>query len=293
MNTQKSVILRSFFIALLVVSAGFTQPLLAQSSADAATSERIAKMLSDGKSLYTESSNIDSLVSFYARQQLGIPYVGGLLEVPPVETLVVTLEGSDCVLFVEITTALTLTTLTGSTEFADFEDNIKMLRYRNGEIDGYFSRLHYFGDWLQDNQHKGVLHVLFQDEAYPLLSPYGFMTSKREAYKQLATNDSLFHLMQLQEGKLNEDRLRYVSKADIPDLENQLQTGDIVAFVTNIAGLDVTHTAIIKRTDDRVSFWHASTTGAVIVEPKTLFDYTNDRSGLLGIIVARPYRAVQ
>ena len=291
MNILKSLIMRSTLVILLMGSA-LTQNVYPQSSIDTATSERISKMLQEGKALYSESSNVDSLVSFYARQQLGIPYVGGLLEVPPVETLVVTLDGSDCVLFVEFTTALTLTTLTGSTNFEVFEDNVKMLRYRNGEIDGYFSRLHYFGDWLQDNQRKGVLKVLFQDEAYPLLSPYGFMTSKREAYRQLATNDSLFHLMQLQEEKLNEDRLRYVPKSDIPSIEDQLKTGDIVAFVTNIAGLDVTHTAIIRRNGDRVSFWHASTTGAVIVEPKTLFGYANDRSGLLGIILARPNRAV-
>jgi hypothetical protein len=279
-----------FSMSVLVACSTDSQQSVAQPqvAADSASAARIQKLLDQGKILFDQTADVDTLIRFYAAGQLGIPYVGGLLEAPPTEQLVVTLEGSDCVLFVEMTTALTLTTLSGSTNVEDAESNVRMLRYRDGTIDGYFSRLHYFGDWLQDNERKGLMNVMFQDrDTLPRLEPYHFMTTKREAYRQLATNDSLFQLMSSQEAVLNERLLRYVPTEQIPAVEQELQTGDIVAFVTTVDGLDVSHTAIVKRDGDRVGFWHASTTGAVIIEPKTLYQYTADRKGLKGIIVAR------
>jgi hypothetical protein len=279
-----------FSMSVLVACSTDSQQSVAQPqvAADSASAARIQKLLDQGKILFDQTADVDTLIRFYAAGQLGIPYVGGLLEAPPTEQLVVTIEGSDCVLFVEMTTALTLTTLSGSTNVEDAESNVRMLRYRDGTIDGYFSRLHYFGDWLQDNERKGLMNVMFQDrDTLPRLEPYHFMTTKREAYRQLATNDSLFQLMSSQEAVLNERLLRYVPTEQIPAVEQELQTGDIVAFVTTVEGLDVSHTAIVKRDGDRVGFWHASTTGAVIIEPKTLYQYTADRKGLKGIIVAR------
>ncbi len=280
----------TLMVSLLAACSTDSQQSVAQTqvASDSATAIRIQQLLDQGKILFDQTADVDTLIRFYAAEQLGIPYVAGLLEEPPTEQLVVTLAGSDCVLFVEMTTAMTLTTLSGSTRLEDAESNVRMLRYRDGKVDGYFSRLHYFGDWLQDNERKGLMKVMFQDrEDLPRLEPYHFMTTKREAYRQLADNDSLFQLMSNQEATLNERLLRYVPTENIPSIENELQTGDIVAFVTTVDGLDVSHTAIVKREGDRVGFWHASTTGAVIVEPKTLHQYTADRKGLKGIIVAR------
>lgn len=285
-----SVILFGAMLTAMVSCSADTQPVSAQAqtASDSVSAARIQELLNQGMMLFENTADVDSLIRFYAAEQLGIPYVGGLLEVPEAEQLVVTLQGSDCVLFVEMTTALTLTTLSGSTSVADAESNVKMLRYRDGTIDGYFSRLHYFGDWLQENERKGLMRVLFQDrDTLPRLDAYHFMTTKREAYRQLASNDSLFQLMSAQEAALNERLLRYVPTESIPMVEGELKTGDIVAFVTTVDGLDVSHTAIVKRDGDRVGFWHASTTGSVIVEPKTLYQYTADRKGLKGIIVAR------
>ncbi len=279
--------MKRLLILLLFVMPPSAGTAVAQLASDDSTAAVVAHLLEEGKARFEAGRDVEQLVSFYAERQLGIPYVGGLLEVPPVETLVVTLKGSDCVLFVETTTAFTLTTLMGSTDVHDFEGNVRMLRYRGGEIDGYFSRLHYFGDWLQDNERKGLLKVMFQGDDFPHLQPYSFMTAKREAYRQLAASDSLFALMTAHEKALNQSTLRYVPTDRIPSIEDQLQTGDIVAFVTTVEGLDVTHTAIVRRDGDRVSFWHASTTGSVIAEPKTLLEYTQGRQSLLGIIIAR------
>ena len=39
----------------------------------------------------------------------------------------------------------------------DFIKNLETIRYRNGVLDGYPSRLHYFTDWIRNNEQKGLV----------------------------------------------------------------------------------------------------------------------------------------
>lgn len=275
---------RATFILILIFVArsSFAQP-LSNSDSEA----RIRQWLLEGIELYRTRADAQRIMSFYAEKQLGIPYKAGLLEKPGSESLVVTLEGSDCVIYVETTLALMMTTMVGSYSYDTFVHNLSLIRYRNGTIDGYHSRLHYFGDWLLDGQNKRLIRVLFQEERFPKIQPYHFMSSNRSSYPALA-DDNTLEMIRQAEKRLNEDLLYYIPTDKIPDVLNELRTGDIVAFVTKVPGLDFSHTAVIKRDDDRIGFWHASTTGSVIVESKTLYDYTKDRSSLLGIVIGRP-----
>lgn len=244
--------------------------------------------LRDGQSYHQTGKSIPQLIEFYAQKQLGIPYVAGLLEIPKLETLILTLEGSDCVLFVEHSLALTLTTLQNSTSYSDLSKNIALLRYQNGQVDGYASRLHYFSDWLKTNQDKGIVDILhINNSSLPLLDPVNFMTKNRAAYRQLTESDSLFQLMQEREAFLQSSHIRYIPEHRILEFEQSFQTGDILSFVSIVNGLDIAHTALVVKEGDRVGFYHASTTGKVIKEPKTLYNYTMDRRNVLGIIVAR------
>ena len=84
-----------------------------------------------------------------------------------------------------------------------------------------------------------------------------------------------------------ERQLRYIPQEKIPEFESQFQTSDVLAFVTTIEGLDITHTALVKMDGDRAGFYHASTTGAVIVDPATIHEYTKNRDNVDGIVVAR------
>jgi len=229
------------------------------------------------------------LIRFYSEKQLGIAYVAGLLDEPRVETLVVTLQGSDCVLFVEHAVAMAMTTMQGTARYDAFEGNLALFRYGDGVIDGYASRLHYFSDWLQTNADSGRIGLLFQHDDLPVLQQVHFMSDNREAYWQLAENDSLYALMIERETELNSgNTLRYIPQDRIPEFESQMQTGDILSFVTTIGGLDISHTAIVNREGNRAGFWHASTTGSVKKDEKTIYEYTRDRGNVKGIILARP-----
>ena len=45
--------------------------------------------------------------------------------------------------------ALTMTTRQHSTRFDDFCRNLCRIRYRDGQLDGYASRNHYFSEWIR------------------------------------------------------------------------------------------------------------------------------------------------
>ena len=73
---------------------------------------------------------------------LGTPYVAHTLDLEGEERLIVNRQEVDCILFVEYTLA---EALGGS-----FNENLQRIRYRNGVIDGYTSRLHYTSDWIEN-----------------------------------------------------------------------------------------------------------------------------------------------
>jgi hypothetical protein len=251
------------------------------------TDETLEAWLEDGLRYWRQVQEVPALIAWYAERQLGIDYKAGLLDEPDEEQLVVTLEGSDCVIYVETSLALAMTTLQGRQTADAFRDNLTFLRYRDGEVDGYMSRLHYFSDWLLTNRDKGLLAMLFQDEDLPVMDPVHFMSDNRDSYRHLAANDELYEEKRRVEALLSERKLRYIPQERIPDYEAHFRTGDILAFVTTIEGLDVTHTALVKVDDGRAGFYHASTTGAVIIDPGTIYEYTKNRRNVNGIVVAR------
>ena len=248
----------------------------------------ITSWLEEGAERYRPDADPADVIEFYGRKQLGIEYVGGLLDAEPVETLVVTLQGSDCVLYVENSFALALTTLQGSRSWDRFTENLKLMRYREGEIEGYNSRLHYFSDWMKTNEDKGLFKVLHQEPDLPAVNQVQFMSANREAYPKLAESDSLFYLITTREAQLRSHTLYYVPTEKIPDYEKHWKTGDLLGFVSTIDGLDIAHTALIHRDGNRLGFYHASTVGEVMNDPKTIYEYTRDRRNVKGVVVARP-----
>lgn len=263
----------------------FAQPLSGHAQKDPAVT--LDTWLDEGYEYWQQVRDVPSLISWYAERQLGIEYEAGLLDEPEEEQLVVTLEGSDCVIYVDMSLALAMTTLQGRRSYDAFRENLKWLRYREGEIDGYMSRLHYFSDWLLTNHDKGILKLLFQDEELPLMDPVHFMSDNRESYRHLAEDDEMLAEKKQVEAMLSERELRYIPREKIPEYESQFQTGDVLAFVTSIEGLDITHTSLVKMDGDRAGFYHASTSGGVIVDPATIHEYVRDRDNVDGIVVAR------
>lgn len=270
----------SLFIVLIL----FNLPAVKAQS----TAGHIDRWLKSGWVEYHKNDSLPDLISFYADKQIGIPYKAGLLDKSPKEKLVSTLNGSDCVIFVETTLALTMTTMKGDSTFQKFRRNLQFIRYRNGILDGYYSRLHYFSDWLLNNQKKGDLYIVSQ--RWKGIRPIGkinFMSRHLKDYPKLAASDSLLKLIKHREAVLSRDHLKYLPKKYLPYYIEHIKTGDIIAFVTTVPGLDVSHTAIAFKNGAFVTFLHANPKLGVSVEPLGLLAYVYERKSIKGIIIAR------
>lgn len=247
----------------------------------------IEKWLTEGLEYWRQTRDVPSLIAHYADRQLGITYAGGLLDEPETEQLVITLDGSDCVIYVEMSLAMAMTTLQARTGYDTFRENLTLIRYRDGYIDRYPSRLHYFSDWLVTNEGKGLVDLQFQDEGLPVIEPPNFMSRNRKNYRHLANDDAMYAEIRAMEDRLAGMQLAYIPQDRIPEFEDRFQTGDILGFVTTMEGLDITHTGLVKMKGARAGFYHASTTGAVIVDPATIHEYTQNRRNVNGIVIAR------
>ena len=115
-------------------------------------------------------------------------------------------------------------------------------------MDGYPSRLHYFTDWIADNEQKGVVKDITRDiGGVPYNKNIDFMTTHIDSYKQLKGNDAYIQQMRTVEDMINSRDKYYIPKGEVDNFYDSLQTGDIIATTTDIAGLDVTHTGYIYK----------------------------------------------
>ena len=222
---------------------------------------------------------------------LGTPYTGGTLEHVP-EVLTVNLHETDCILLVETCTAMTLLLkhcADGSIPtFEDFCSMLRTLRYRDGITDGYPSRLHYTSEWLLQAQDNGFLReVTAELGGIPLNQEFSFMSSHRDNYPRLREDDGALELIRRSEERLDTAASYYYVPSDkIPEIEDNIQNGDIICFLSTVPGLDITHTGIACREEDgSLHFIHASMKeGKVVLETRTLAEYARS-----GIRVARLY----
>lgn len=218
------------------------------------------------------------------------PYVAKTLEIGNTETLVVNLQGLDCTTFVENVLVFTLLLRQQEKSFDAYLKNLEIIRYKDGALDGYASRLHYFSEWIANNAEKGLLKdITGEIGGAAITKDINFMSTHRDLYPFLA-DDSNFSKIKASENYLNNQAICVLAQDDIAANEHLIQTGDIIALATSINGLDVTHTGIATREKDgRIHLLHAST-GSMEVEvsKKPLADYLKGIKSNTGIMVARP-----
>ncbi len=219
---------------------------------------------------------------------LGTPYVEKTLEVGKKETLVINLRGFDCTTYVENVLAFSELTQNNKDDFDSFTNSLKTIRYRNSFINGYSSRLHYFTEWIRNNNEKGILEDITTKLGGEMhQKPINFMGTHRDLYPFL-TNDSNYQAMLEVEQKLGKESLCILHQDQIQSQEENIQDGDIIALATSIKGLDVTHTGFAIKVNGRLHLLHASSSGEVTITPEPLVDYLQKIKHNIGIIVARP-----
>jgi len=214
--------------------------------------------------------------------------VTGILETKGAERFVMNLREFDCFTFVE-----NVITLARSVEFRQeslerFRRLLRKIRYRNGRMQGYSSRLHYFSDWIYDNQKKGIVRdVTAAVGGRPFRKTINYMTTHPDLYPLLKKEANL-QRMKAVERAITRRSLYYIPKTFVRSLEDRIQDGDVVAITTNTRGLDVQHVGFATRVKNRTRLLHASSKdGKVVLSGETLHRYLVQNRTCSGIMVAR------
>ncbi len=233
---------------------------------------------------------LDELIANTARFFLGKPYVASTLEVSDKEQLIINLREFDCTTLVENSIALAKTIKSGDNSFDNYCRILRQIRYRNGEISGYLSRLHYTTDWIFENEKQNVFeNMSLKLGGKKVMQPVDFMSTHPNLYKHLKNNPTNVREMASIEKDINKrDSYRIIPLAAIAPNEKGIENGDIITFATSIAGLDYSHMGIAYWQNGILHFIHASSRAKqVVIETKTLLNYCKDSRNCTGISVLR------
>ncbi|MGL6342324.1 MAG: N-acetylmuramoyl-L-alanine amidase-like domain-containing protein, partial [Waterburya sp.] len=171
-------------------------------------------------------SSMGEIVQTVATQFLGAEYKAGLLEEASQEKLIISLQQFDCFLFVETVLAIAHNISQKNYGYQALSQQLENQRYWNGDINGYCSRLHYFSDWIKDNQRRGnVQNITRQLGGINTVKKLNFMTTHRQSYPQLASNEANFQCIASMEASLS-TTFNYIPTQDISKIYPQLQPGD-------------------------------------------------------------------
>lgn len=222
---------------------------------------------------------------------LGTPYVAHTLERTAQEELFTGRSELDCTTFVESVLAMSLSSIQGEDlSEENFAKNLQKIRYRDGIIDGYTSRLHYVADWVNNNVRKGIITDITamcgEDKDIIHLS---FMSQNPDKYKHLKGNPKNISRMAEIEKELTGQEIYWIPKQKLTDKGTSwIQDGDIIMLTTNIKGLDVSHMGIAIYQNSKLHLLHASSTEKkVVIDKRTLRDQLEQSKHVTGIRVFR------
>ena len=228
---------------------------------------------------------------------VGTPYLPRTLDPPGPERLVVNLRAMDCVTYVENMVALARFVVEAPQGILDepdqamrlYQELLTRIRYRDGRLAGYSSRLHYFSEWLLDNEDRGLIEIITADLGGSVdPEPVSFMTSHRDLYPQLVEDNNYLEIGRAEE-RLNGAPRYYVLESEIAAVADQIEDGDILAMATTVAGLDVAHTGIAVWKEGGLHLMNAPLVGkSVQISEKVLADRLLGITSQDGVMVARP-----
>ena len=247
----------------------------------------------DSSEIVNLLKNDNPTILSIAQHFIGRPYVAHTLEVNDEERLVINTRQLDCTTLIENVTALALCISQDKHTFADFTDMLTMLRYRQGRIDRYPSRLHYFSDWIEDNTQMGFVREI-QKYVPPFTAiqqlKINYMSKHPNAYTALKEHPEFIQEIVEQERTLTGRHYRYIpkSKVDSPSLRSYIEDGDIIAITCKKPGLDIAHLGFAVWQKDGLHLLNASQLHKkVVIEPMTLGQYLSKHPSHTGIRIIR------
>ena len=274
---------------LLLVTLSFVASTLAADPVISSMDKAIIKNKLD-KFSKERSLPIGDLVLKIGLDFLNTPYVGKTLDKSKVEKLVINLHQLDCTTFAENCLALARTAKSDKPSVAKFCAELEGIRYRGGKMDGYASRLHYFSEWITDNENRHHVQSMAVQMGGKVLSLNLYIMSKNpKEYPQLINDPATTAQIQAIEEKISAQKFYYIPADQFESIESLVKDGDIVTLTTSIPGVDVTHVGILLKEDGRVHLLHASSSMMkVTVSTEPFAQYLTKSKKTTGVMIARP-----
>ena len=228
----------------------------------------------------------------FAKKMLGVPYVAGTLDENEKEQLVVRLDALDCTTFVETVLAFSMADKRGERDFEAFKKALTDIRYRDGLLNGYASRLHYFSDWIRNNEQMGIVRECTSESACAQSQELwlDFMSTHVDSYLPMKKNPELVKDIALYEKEWQGVSISYIpkDKLNLSSDDLKIKNGDILAITTNIKGLDVVHVGFAYWKGEELHLLHASSNAMKVIEDaQSLYDYSKNKIAHTGVRAIR------
>lgn len=240
------------------------------------------------RSRFLPSQPISEIIVAFGESFIGAPYVPYTLESEGGEKLTVCLDGFDCVTLCENVLSLSRCVKRKRFSCDSFREELQYIRYRGGIIAEYPSRLHYFSDWIHDNEEKGIVVDITKDiGGIAYRKKIDFMSNNLKQYPQLR-NAAFERKIRETEAEITKRDHYHILKDDLSRCEGMIMGGDIVAVTTSIKGLDISHTGIAVRQDGILKLLHVSQVGEKVnITKESLADYLQRNKKFVGVRIVR------
>jgi len=220
------------------------------------------------------------------RSFLGTPYGTGTLDGFNTEHLVINLRALDCWTSVECCLAIAVTASDSTPDYRRYRDLVRSLRYHDGIIDGYGSRIHYFCGWILQNEQKGWFRdVTAELGGIAYKKNITYITDVPFYYPQ-ADDPIAREKINAAQKRISAHAWHYFPKHQVAGMESKIQEGDIIVITSSRPNLDVEHQGFAIKKNGRIHLLHASSTGKkVMITPKPLSNYLAGIPKMSGIMV--------
>jgi hypothetical protein len=216
------------------------------------------------------------------------PYMAKTLELcGKTERLVVNLRQFDPVTLVENCMALVHSLKSKDQSFDAFCNELRDIRYRNGSITDFSSRLHYFTEWISNNETKGkVINLTAAFGGKRFVFTPDFITRNATLYPAMSSPEIRSEMLTVEQNLSH--RVNFYIPKSLP-VGNKIRNGDILCLTSNVSGLGISHVGIAFRLGGVLYMIHASAKdNKVEITPDPFLKYIAPLQNITGYMVVRP-----
>lgn len=259
MNIRRFVS-RVFFALLLSIAGGWNVTSLAQTTdlvqMSAGSTAKIEAML---KAASTASGSTASRLAAASALLDGAVFARTAAADADLQPMRVNLDTMDNLELVEYSLAAARASMQPQAAVRDFCDELRKIRYRRGDNNGFAARLRYASDWIADNAYRSNVREITFDLPGTVYATrtLDYITRHRDLFPAL-TDSAAFERMQALEMGYRLHKFPYMKKESVgkKQVVELLSDGDIFFVVPRSSDFDWSDAGIARIIDSKVYLIH-------------------------------------